>query len=312
MDTASICLIMPYFGKWPDYFPFYLDSCRRNPDIDFLFFTDCGVPANLPANVTMIANSLDDVRSLASHKLSINACIDRPFKLCEFKAAYGDIFSDYLEGYDFWGFGDIDVVYGRIRDFATTQVLDTFDVFSARKEYVSGAFSLFRNCERVNKLYQQSPDWERVLSVPEFFSFSECNKRWNQLITGESIFDLDTDIRSFTEMVFDAERRGEIKTWFETVALEDIHSVVEVTEKGVFEFWTRYLLLHFVIVKRRTYFQVPDWDEIPSLYYITKYGFAKHGSMRGVPLLEALQLRKILRDFKQRGIRKIRRKLRWI
>jgi hypothetical protein len=29
---------------------------------------------------------------------------------------------DYLKGYDFWGFGDLDLVYGDIRAFLTERV----------------------------------------------------------------------------------------------------------------------------------------------------------------------------------------------
>lgn len=90
--------------------------------------------------------------------MGISVAIERPYKLCVLRPAYEDIFSEYLDCCDFWGFGDIDLIYGNIRDFASDKVLAKFDVFSARKEYISGSFSLFRNNDFINGLYKRSPD----------------------------------------------------------------------------------------------------------------------------------------------------------
>ena len=35
-----IVFIITYIGKHPWYFPYFLYSCRYNPTIDFLIFTD--------------------------------------------------------------------------------------------------------------------------------------------------------------------------------------------------------------------------------------------------------------------------------
>jgi hypothetical protein len=37
---SKIALIIAYMGNFPWYFPYFLHSCRYNPDIDFLIFTD--------------------------------------------------------------------------------------------------------------------------------------------------------------------------------------------------------------------------------------------------------------------------------
>lgn len=36
----DICMIIPYFGKFPDWIDLFIQSCRKNSEIDFLFFTD--------------------------------------------------------------------------------------------------------------------------------------------------------------------------------------------------------------------------------------------------------------------------------
>ena len=41
-DNADkkIAFVVPYYGKFPDYFPLWLKTCGTNPTIDFLLFTD--------------------------------------------------------------------------------------------------------------------------------------------------------------------------------------------------------------------------------------------------------------------------------
>lgn len=39
-----VAIIIPYFGKWPVWMDFYLYTCSRQQNVDFLFFTDCGIP----------------------------------------------------------------------------------------------------------------------------------------------------------------------------------------------------------------------------------------------------------------------------
>ena len=39
----SIALVLPYFGKFPDYFKLFLKSCKKNKSVDFLLYTDCNM-----------------------------------------------------------------------------------------------------------------------------------------------------------------------------------------------------------------------------------------------------------------------------
>ena len=54
----SICLIIPYFGKFKNYFPLFLKSCSYNPTVDWLVFTDTSERYVWPENVHRIDMSL--------------------------------------------------------------------------------------------------------------------------------------------------------------------------------------------------------------------------------------------------------------
>ncbi len=66
------------------------------------------------------------------------------------KLAFGFLFAEIKKGYDFLGHGDIDVVYGNIRDFMTEEVLNNQDVISSWHDYNTGTFCLFRNNKLMN------------------------------------------------------------------------------------------------------------------------------------------------------------------
>lgn len=101
----------------------------------------------------------------------MEVCLPRPYKLCDFRAAYGVIFAKWLEGYDFWGYCDIDIVWGDLQSFFTDEVFSSFD-----KIQESGHLSFYRNIERVNTLYlQPAPNvsYKDVFKSPRNFSFDE-------------------------------------------------------------------------------------------------------------------------------------------
>ena len=120
----SICLIIPYFGKFKNYFPLFLESCRYNPSIDWLVFTDIKEEYLWPDNVKKITMSFEQFAGLVQNNFEYNIALDRPYKLCDFKPAYGEILRDYLRRYDFWGHCDCDLIFGNIRKFITDEVLE--------------------------------------------------------------------------------------------------------------------------------------------------------------------------------------------
>ena len=48
MTLKTICVVVVYFGKWPSWFPAFLCSCKNNVTINWIVFTDCGLPTHQP------------------------------------------------------------------------------------------------------------------------------------------------------------------------------------------------------------------------------------------------------------------------
>ena len=113
----KIALINCFSGIWPPWFKYFLLSISKNSTIDWIFFADNYLPDIQGENVLHHTFTLEDFSQLASLKLGFEIELNNPYKLCDFKPAYGKIFEDYLSGYDFWGYFDIDVIFGDIISF---------------------------------------------------------------------------------------------------------------------------------------------------------------------------------------------------
>lgn len=223
MRTDSIAVILCWYGPYPWYLPYFVQSCSYNPTIDFYVITNNSyeIPRK-PNNVIIINKALDEIMDIASNRLGFNANMDHPYKLCDFKPAYGFLFPEIIKRYDFWGHSDLDIICGDIRKFLTHEVLKTHDFISLRHDYATGCFALYRNTDKMNTFFMRSKDYKKVFSSPEHFCFDECNFRWAELEEGMSIFDLDTEIESFTHLLKIAERTGEIKVHFDFILVEGI------------------------------------------------------------------------------------------
>ena len=149
----SIALVSVYFGDFPYYFSLFKESANYNKDINWIIFTD-REETHEEKNIKFINFNLKKFNKLASEKMGLDIKINKPYKLCDFKPAYGKIFEEYLEGYDFWGHCDLDIIWGNIRKFIPNEVLEENDIVSADKRYLCGVFSIYKNEESLKCIYK--------------------------------------------------------------------------------------------------------------------------------------------------------------
>lgn len=169
-SMKSILIIIPYFGPFPRQFKFWLQSAYNNPTIDFLLITDKELKTR--DNVKVVNMSFDELKRLFQSKFEFPINIPSPYKFCDFRGAYGFILNNFVEDYEFWGFGDIDLVYGNIRQFFTDSILSSYKVLSG-----FGHLTLYENCELCNDFFRQKVDgfqyYREVFRNPKNTVFDE-------------------------------------------------------------------------------------------------------------------------------------------
>lgn len=168
----SIIIIFPHFGKLPPQYKMWRASALYNKDIDFMFFTDCDVePAQ---NIIVHKMGFSDFCHMIQEKFEFPIVLNSPYKICDYRPAFAYILSDYIKGYDFWGWGDLDAVYGNIRHFMTDEVLSHYRMISGW-----GHFSLYHNDKDTNTYFMKYIkgylDYKYVFSQNKSMYFDEYN-----------------------------------------------------------------------------------------------------------------------------------------
>ncbi|MBB6112882.1 hypothetical protein SAMN05421821_1242 [Mucilaginibacter lappiensis] len=252
-ENYSIALLTCFFGKLPWYFAYFVHSCRYNPDVDFIVVTDDTeslIP--LPSNVRLIQKTLDEVSQLAAEQLGMEVNITYGYKMCDFKPAYGVIFARLLSSYDFWGHTDLDIIFGNIRDFLSSELLENYDLISVRPDWLTGCFLVYRNIEKVNRLYEHSKDYRKVFTDERHYCFDETNFSHDDFSEGKAYYNIHTEVESMMHVVKKMEAAGYIKPHFDLFIIEGVPGKLHWHE-GRLYYRKKYevLLYHLIYLKKR-------------------------------------------------------------
>jgi hypothetical protein len=221
-NELRIIVIVCYYGPFPWYFSYFLHSCKFNRSIDFLIVTDTCYEENIPPNVSFQKMTFGELKRRASDHLGFEVNISSPYKICEFKPAYGVIFSDFIQGYDFWGQSDLDLIYGNVRGFLTDEVLTKYDFISMRHDYTTGCFTLHRNRPDINYAFTRSKDYKTAFSHHEYQGFDEFNFRHTLLHDADNVEDVPTLIETFTHVMRSAGIQKDIKSLFDFMLIDGL------------------------------------------------------------------------------------------
>jgi hypothetical protein len=94
--------------------------------------------------------SLYDFVHLAANRIGFNGTVLREsrnnYKINDFKPAFGYLFPNLLDHYDWWGAIDNDILLGDVRRLVNSYYLENFDVIGAMPYHPTwGPFTLYRN-----------------------------------------------------------------------------------------------------------------------------------------------------------------------
>ena len=267
-----IVFIIAYIGEYPWYFPYFLHSCRYNPTVDFLLFTDNNDSnLELPPNVKIVTCSIEQFKADAAKALGFEVAIEFGYKLCDFKPAYGFIFADFVKDYDFWGYCDVDVIFGNIRAFMTDELLAEYDVISARHDYLTGCFALYRNQPYFRELFKQSKDCRKVFTNPRNFFFDETNFAFDEFEKGLHYSQIRTEVESMTHVVRRLQEENKLKAYFEFQIVEGFAGNM-LWKQGILIYRKRFeaMLYHLVRFKHKYSEPYDLYRKIPDEFRIGK------------------------------------------
>lgn len=179
---TRIAQIIPYFGAWPEWIDLYLYSCGRNKSIDFIFYTDCGIPQSAKEIPNLIFHhiSLDDYYKYVGSRLSVSYKPEKIYKLTDLKPFLGLVHREELRGYDWWGFGDIDLVYGDLSMLINEENLSRYNLITTHNYHIAGHCTFMRNNEFYRDACMLIRDWQTRLGDDTHYGFDE--DEWSAIV----------------------------------------------------------------------------------------------------------------------------------
>lgn len=178
----NICLIHIYFGKLPVWFDAFIRTCQSNKNIEFLLFTDDFRSDYNARNIKHFEFSINDFEHLVRIKLKLTIKLQNAYKLCDFKPAFGKLFEDFIQAYEFWGYIDNDMLLGNLKKFISEDFLSKNDIISSEPDFMAGSFSLFRNVNKVNTMFTKIRDFQYLFQLPQHFAIDENLKSEHKLL----------------------------------------------------------------------------------------------------------------------------------
>ena len=242
---------------------------RLNQKIDFLIYTDQKVDQFeiLNAkNIEFVTLSFDDLREKIQSKFDFKISLKTPYKLCDYRVAYGLIFEEELKEYDYWGFCDTDVLLGDIYQFLEKH---SFFENDYARYGLFGHLQIFKNSQEVNYIFMSGQgsnyrlDYQNVFTNEQTFIFDEADgiqkifEKTNFKQLQDKFFD-DIDISHFSFREYGENEPRRYYFWSEENGLESINLIDGNIEVN------RPLYAHF---QKRT-IKCPEFEAADSFYVI--------------------------------------------
>lgn len=192
----TIALVILYFGKMPLFYQTWKITALHNKTIDFYLYTD-DKTIQSEGNIHVTYISWEKMKKYIQEKYSFKLALEYTYKICDLKPAFGEIFYDVIKDYDFWGYCDIDLLFGDIRHFLTDEILET-----SERCFYNGHLSIYKNNSKMNALYRYSEkggyprvNYKQCFESPNSFYFDEYRGMYIKCIINDiPVFD-ELDIR---------------------------------------------------------------------------------------------------------------------
>jgi hypothetical protein len=174
----KIALIQTWLGPLPNYFKEHIITCSQQEKIDFFIFTDQVVNDVSYPNIFINHITKEGVEERISNCLNKDIKLFSPYHTNNLKASYGDLYKEYVKGYDYVGCYDIDTLMGDLYNWVLPY-LGEFDFISTGgrnfHNRISGPFLIWKNVKTLNTFYKlfNNPSLEVTLSNPSFYAFEE-------------------------------------------------------------------------------------------------------------------------------------------
>lgn len=282
----KIVFIIPYFGKFPQWFSVFLSSIQHIKSAHFLIFTDDRDVYSYPDNTKVVYTTFMALQNIFKEKAGKDIYLKHSYKLCDYKPMFGEVFQEYIVNFNYWGYCDLDLIFGDFDSFLKENRFfeEDYDRFSR-----AGHLTIYKNNERINSLYKT-----KIHKYNSFLGFEFAKKttfptHFDEV--GMNLLCYQNNLNYFDKILY-----GNVSPEYERMSIQYLDKP-EILYKHNGKLWVSYLNadgsidnieLMYVHIMRRPIIPIlvnPDSD-----YLITQIGFFP------------FEMEKILDYFEQYGL----------
>lgn len=173
-------ILQTQFGTPHPWSEQYFDNVRTLAPYGWSLyvFTPNLHPGQSGGNIRIVPMTIEQFDQLLGKQTGVSAnnhlVNGKPAKfVSDYYPAYGRIFQEYIEGFDYWAHTNWDMVYGRLDHFLPDAELEKHEIWADDVRAINGIFTVYRNNEHVNNLFRLVPEWQAMFRIHELFGFDE-------------------------------------------------------------------------------------------------------------------------------------------
>lgn len=126
----------------------------------------------------VIPCDFSDIQKRVQSKFDFKIKLKTPYKLCDYKPAYGYIFEEDIKKYEYWGHFDLDTMLGRLTEFLPKEAYE--------KIYSHGHLTIYHNTYENNRRFMLDGgmSYKDAFTTSNILVFDETNGiqiKYNQL-----------------------------------------------------------------------------------------------------------------------------------
>jgi hypothetical protein len=169
--TRRAMVLITHFGALPEWFDIWLHTAKLNRGIDFYLCQEV-IESCRDGNVFFNKMTLEDFNILPLLRAEGYA-IRNPYKFCDYRPLIAEAFPEVVSPYEYWGWGDLDVIYGDILSVVEPSFDRRFDYVSTGWQGESGPLGFLKNSQQVNRLWRLLPDVHSQLNNEKYVGLDE-------------------------------------------------------------------------------------------------------------------------------------------
>ena len=150
-------LIQLWLGEIPGYFWHHYETTKNLRDVEFLIFTDSDLRVD-SSNYKIIYVTREEIEKKVSLMIGFDYRIISAKKTNDLKSCLGELFEEYLIDCDFYGFYDIDTLFGDFQKWIFPY-MEKYDVISfADSIYhnrLGGPLTIIKNTPENVRIYRK-------------------------------------------------------------------------------------------------------------------------------------------------------------